>query len=413
MQGTINQTFAAFKSRNFRLFFIGQGISSIGSWAQTIGMSWLVLSLTHSGTQLGLVLAAQFVPMMILGVWGGLIADSFPKRRTIFITQSLIGLLALTLGLLVVTHSIHLWMIYVLAVMTGLVQVADNPTRQSFIVEMVGPEHLRNALTLNSTLVNTARIVGPTIAAALIATVGIGLCFLFNAASFVAVLMALWLMNPHLLAPAKRATRERGQIRAGLAYAWTNPVIRSTIIMMFIIGTLTYEFPVVLPLLATATLHGNAATYSAMMSAMGLGAILGGLYTAGRTKIHDRQLIYTVAIFGVAIIIASLMPNLISVLIVLTIVGALSVLFISLGNTLVQLASDPEMRGRVMALWTIGFLGTTPIGGPIIGYISDRTNPRVGLAVGGVAAIVAAIVGLASFNAKPASSPRAVPAKII
>jgi MFS family permease len=398
MESTIKKTFAALKIRNFKLFIFGQSISLCGTWMQTVGVAWLVLELTHSGTQLGLVVAAQFLPILILGVWGGVIADRFNKRNILYITQSLSGLLALMLGLLVITHSVHLWMIYVLAVGLGLVNVADNPTRQAFVIEMVGPEHLKNAVTLNSTFVNAARIIGPSIAGILIATVGIGPCFIVNAVSYIAVLIGLFMMHQNEIHRAPVSKREPGQIRAGLAYVWSVPKLKTTLIMMFIIGTFAYEFPVILPLFATLTLHGNAGTYSAMLVAIGIGAILGGLYTAGRTTTRETQLVWTAVLFGLSILLAAIMPTFITVLTVLVVVGALSVLFIALGNTTLQLTSEANMRGRVMALWSIAFLGTTPIGGPIIGFISDHSNPRIGLAIGGLSAVIAGGIGIYTYK---------------
>jgi MFS family permease len=409
VDGTIKRTFAAFEIRNFRLFYLGQGISLCGTWMQAVGLSWLVLRLTHSGTQLGLVLAAQFLPVLLLGVWGGVIADRFNKRHILYVTQTLAGILALILGLLVVTHTIQIWMIYVLAATLGLVSVADNPTRQSFVIEMVGEEHVRNAVTLNSTLVNTARVIGPSIAGLLIATVGIGLCFLINAASYIAVVVALYMMRSNELHTVPPSKRERGQIRAGLEYAWSVPKIRSTLIMMFIVGTFAYEFPVVLPLFATKTLHGDAATYSALTAAMGVGAIIGGIYTAGRANSRDTQLMWIAVIFGIAIIATAISPTFLVAVIVMVVVGVLSVIFIALGNTTLQLTSAPQMRGRVMALWSIAFLGTTPIGGPIIGFISDNLTPRVGLATGGVSAITAGALALWVFKRQNKAVPLGKP----
>ena len=394
MELAIKKTFASLGVRNFRLFIFGQGLSMCGTWTQTIGISWLVLKLTHSGTRLGLVVAAQFLPILLFGVFGGLIADRFNKRRILFITQTLASLLALTLGLLVITHLIQLWMIYALAACLGLVTVVDNPTRQSFVIEMVGEQYLKNAVTLNSTMVNTARIIGPSIAGILIATVGIGPCFIVNALSYIAVLIALVLMHESELHQVLGAHKEPGQIRAGLAYVWGEPKLKSTLIMMFIVGTFAYELPVILPLFATITMHGNAATYSAMMAATGVGAIFGGLYTAGKALVRETQLVWTAIVFGLSILLVALMPTFITALVALLMVGALSVLFIALGNTTLQLTSQPNMRGRVMALWSIAFLGTTPIGGPIIGFISDHSNPRIGLAVGGLSAVIAGGIGL-------------------
>jgi MFS family permease len=398
MEKSIHNTFSSLRVRNFRLFIFGQAISLCGTWMQTIAVSWLVLQITHSGTQLGLVVAAQFLPILIFGAWGGVVADRFSKRHILFATQSLSGILALIFGLLVISHSIELWMVYVLALCLGLVNSIDNPARQSFVVEMVGPEYLKNDVTLNSTMVNAARVIGPAIAGVLIATVGIGTCFIANAISYIAVLIALYFMRIKELHPAPVTKKQPGQIKAGLAYVWSVPTLKITLIMMFIIGTFAYEFPVVFPLFATKVLHGNATTYSKMMIATGVGAIFGGLYTAGHASTREKQLIWTAILFGVSILVAAFMPNFAAVIIVLVIVGALSVLFIALGNTSLQLNSDPMMRGRVMSLWSIAFLGTTPIGGPIVGYISDHSNPRIGLATGGLSALIAGAIGMYIFN---------------
>lgn len=398
MEQKARRTFASLGVRNFRLFMSGQVISMCGTWMQTIGLSWLVLTLTHSGTQLGAIVAAQFLPILLFGAWGGLVADRFNKRRLLLVTQSLMGLLALILGMLVLTHTIQLWMVYVLATLLGLVTVVDSPTRQSFVIEMVGPENVRNAVTLNSTMVNTARVIGPSIAGILIATVGVGACFVINGASYLAVLIALKLMNETKLFRAAPAVKAAGQIKDGLKYVWSEPKLKATLIMMFIIGTFAYEFPVIFPLFATVTLHGNATTYSSMMVATGIGAITGGLYTASHSETREKQLLLTAATFGLSIIAASLMPVYYSVLVLLVVVGALSVLFIALANTTLQLSAEPSMRGRVMALWSIAFQGTTPIGGPLIGYLSDKTNPRIGLAAGGVSCLFAATIGWLVFR---------------
>jgi MFS family permease len=393
MPTAFERTFASFHIRNFKLYFFGQGLSLCGTWAQTIAMSWLVLKLTHSGTQLGFVLATTFLPILFFGAWGGVITDRFNKCKLLYLTQTTQALLALTLGLLVVTNRVELWMVYVIATGLGLTMVIDNPTRQTFIFEMVGDKYLKNAVTLNSTMVNVARVVGPSIAGVLIATVGIGQCFLINAASFGAVLLALFAMRSNELHTVPPVHREKGQVRAGLRYVMSVPVLKATLLMMFIIGTFAYEFPVIMPLFATISLHGNASTYSAMTVAMGMGAIVGGLYNAGRGATKPGALSRVAFAFGLSLLLVAIMPNLTLTFAVLVLVGVLSVLFVSLGNTTLQLTSDSHMRGRVMALWSIAFLGTTPIGGPIIGSIADHSNPRIGLAVGGVSAVIAAGLG--------------------
>jgi MFS family permease len=401
MQKAFQQTFASLSVRNYRLYFVGQGLSQIGTWMQTIALSWLVLELTHSGTQLGFVTAVQFLPVLLFGVWGGVITDRFNKRKLLYVTQSFAGILSLILGLLILTHSVHIGMVYILAALAGFGRVIDNPSRQTFVMEMVGRDLVKNAVTLNSTLINTARIIGPSIAGIIIATAGVGPCFLVDAASYLFVLIALLLMDGTALYPAAVVERQPKQVRAGLRYAWSQPRLKATLLMMFIIGTFAYEFPVILPLFATKTLHGGASTYSFMTTAMGIGAVVGGLYTAGKGAASHARVVTAALLFGISLLAVSITPNALLVYLVLIIVGGLSVLFISQGNTTLQLDSDPQMRGRVMALWTIAFLGTTPIGGPIIGFIGDHTNPRIGVAVGGVAAILAAGMGWLLVKTKP------------
>lgn len=408
---SLKQTFLSLGVRNYRLFAFGQGVSLCGTWAQTVAMAWLVLQLTHSGTQLGLVVAAQFLPVLLFGVWGGVIADRFNKRRVLYFTQSIAALLALALGLLVINHLIQLWMIYALAAGLGLTQAIDSPSRQSFVIEMVGKEKIKNAVTLNAILVNIGRIIGPTLAGVLIVAVGIGPCFIVNAFSFIALLIALLLMDASELQPTTPASKEPGQIRAGLRYAWQVPEIRAILIMMLIVGTLAYEFPVVLPLLATRTFHGGASTYASLTAFMSLGALIGGLYTASRDDTSAKTILKVTLLFGLSIMALSIMPGVVTALALLIVVGVFSMLFIAMTNSSLQLTSSPEMRGRVMSLLAITFLGTTPIGGPIIGYISDHTSPRIGLLVGGVATVIAAIIGMSIMKTTP-NVPVVDPAKL-
>jgi len=404
LEDIVNKTFSSLSVRNYRLFIAGQAISLCGTWMQTVAISWLVLEITHSGTILGLAIAAQFMPILLFGIWGGLIADRFNKRKILLLTQSTFAILALIFGITVLTHNIHLWIIFVLAVLIGLVQVVDTPTRQSFVIEMVGPKNVKNAVTLNSTMVNTARVIGPSIGGVLIATIGIGMCFIVNSFSFIAVLAAIYLMRVSELRPAPVTPREPGQLKAGFDYIMSEPKLKVTLIMMFIIGTFAYEFPVVFPLFATKVLHGHVGTFSSMMVATGIGAVIGGLYTAGHAVERESQIIWTALFFGISIIVTAFMPSYFLVLVSLLFVGALSVLFIALGNSTLQLTSLPSMRGRVMSFWAIAFAGTTPIGGPIIGYICDHTNPRIGLAVGGLSSIIAAGIAFWIYKNKHESS---------
>ena len=367
--------FAALAVPNFRLYFAGQAVSLVGTWMQVVAQSWLVLQLTGSGALLGLVAAAQFLPVLLLGPYGGLVADRTDKRRLLLGTQSALGLLAFLLGLLTVTHVVRLWMVLVLAAALGTVNSVDQPARQTFVPEMVGRDRVQNAVSLNSVLTNASRAVGPAVAGVLIATTGVGVCFLANAGSFAAVLVALALIRTQELHPAPPASRERGQLRQGLRYVRGTPGLLVPLLMMALVGTFAYEFQVALPLLARISLHGNASTYGFLTAAMGIGAVAGGLVVAGlaRTSI----LLFTVAAagFGIAILAAALVPSLPGELAALSVVGFFSTAFMATGNTTLQLTADPQFRGRVMALWSVTFTGSTPIGGPVVGVIADDFGP--------------------------------------
>ena len=391
---TLRRTFRSLSNRNYRLFIVGQVISLSGTWMQSVAQAWLVLRLTGSGTALGLVIALQFLPVLLFGPFGGVVADRFPKRRLLLVTQTVAMTQALVLGTLVITGAVELWMVYAMAAVFGLVTAIDNPSRQTFVLEMVGSANLTNAITLNSVVVNAARVVGPAFAGVLIAVVGIGICFVLNAATYLAVIGALLLMRTGELNPAPTQERAKGQLREGFAYVRRTPELLIPLLMMAIIGTLSYEFQVILPLVAERTFGGGAGTYGTMTSAMGVGAVVGGLATAGRVGAPgDAALVRAAALFGVVILLAAMAPFLWLEVAVLVLVGAASINVLATGNTTLQLRAAPELRGRVMALWAVAFLGTTPVGGPIIGYIGEHAGPRVGLAVGGSAALVASLVG--------------------
>ncbi|MCX6542987.1 MAG: MFS transporter [Acidobacteria bacterium] len=391
--GSLRRTFFSLGISNFRLYFIGQAVSLSGTWMQMIGQSWLVLQITGSGTALGLVTALQFLPILVLGPWGGVIADRFPKRTILYYTQFAAGVLALVLGVLVETGSVRLWMVGGLAACLGLVNTVDNPTRQTFVFEMVGKEQIQNAVSLNSVLVNLARVAGPAMAGILIANVGLAFCFFVNAASYIAVLIALRMMNAGQLHPAPLVARASGQLGDALRYVRSTPVLQNALLMMAIIGTLAYEFQVVLPLFAQFTLGGGAGTYAALTAAMGVGSVIGGLYAASRQSVVPGMLVRAAFLFGIVILAAAVAPTLPFAVAALVLVGVFSINFLSLGNTILQLESAPEMRGRVMALWVVAFLGSTPIGGPIVGWIGEYVGPRWALGVGGLAALTAGTLG--------------------
>ncbi len=389
------RTFSALSVPNYRRYFFGQSTSLIGTWMQSVGQSWLVYTLTHSSTAIGEVLAFQTLPVLLLGPYGGVIADRVDKRRLMVVLQAMMGVQALVLGVLCVMHVERFWEVCLLAVVLGLNNTFENPSRQSFVLEMVGKDEVRNAVSLNSTMVNAARAVGPAIAGFVIAVAGVGVCFLLNAASFVAVVYSLVSMDKSTLQPSPPARRAKGQLREGFRYVARRPRLGVPLLMMGIVGTLAYEFQVSLPVVAKQTFHGGSETYGFLTAAMGFGAIFGGLVTATRGRTGLRPLVIAGGGFGVAILLASVSPALALELVALALVGYGSVSFLATGNSTLQLEAEPSMRGRVMALWAVAFMGSTPVGGPLIGWIIAVANARVGLAVGGMSCLVA--VGLGAF----------------
>jgi MFS family permease len=387
LRGVTKQTFAAMAVRNYRLYFGGQVVSVSGTWMQTVAQGWLVLRLTGSGVDLGLVTALQFLPMLLLGSFGGLVADRLEKRKLLFFTQSSAAVLALTLGLLELTGAVRLWQVYVIALLLGVVNLFDNPARQTFVVEMVGKDLLPNAVSLNSVLMNSARVIGPALAGVLIATVGIGVCFVANAGSYLAVIGALVLMRPSELHRTPVVARAKGQVREGLRYAWHEPALRDPLLVMAVVGVFAFNFQTTLPLLARFTFGAGAGTYGALTSAMAAGAVVGGLVVAHRSKPSVRALALIGVVFGAFIIAVAAAPSTAAALVLLVPMGAASIAFIATANASLQLASTPEMRGRVMALYAIAFLGSTPIGAPIVGAVSSAASPRAALVLGGVATV--------------------------
>ena len=394
MRAWAHSTFASLKVRNYRLFFTGQAFSVCGSWTQNVAQSWLVLQLSNSGYALGIVVALQCLPVFVLAPYGGVLADRFSKRKLLFTTQSCSALLALALGTLVAFGVVRLWMVYGFALLLGCINSIDNPTRQSFVHELVGLDTIRNAVTLNSLELNLCRVIGPMIAGALILNIGLAPCFIFNGLSFCAVLWSLRHMAGSELHRSTPVKAEKGQIKQGLIYAYRTPAIFYLLLMLAIIGTLTFEFQVSLPLLAQFSFSGDVSAYSSLMSAMGAGAIVGGLLTAERRTASFRGLTFAAFGFGVAMIAVSFSPTLIVALLSMIVVGIFSITFTSICNARLQIEAVSNMRGRVMALWSVAFQGSTLIGAPIIGLIGEHLGPRWGVFVGGVAALVAAAVGL-------------------
>ncbi|HEY1704220.1 MAG TPA: MFS transporter [Trebonia sp.] len=385
---------SSLKYPNYRLYFFGQLVSMMGTWMESVAQSFLVLDLTHSGTQLGLTLAVRFLPMLLFGPMGGLFADRRDKYRILYVTQALAGSVSAVFAILIATGEIRMWIVYLLALALGCVNVFDNPARQSFISEMVPRQQLSNAVTLNSVSVNMARVLGAALGGGIVALLGVTMCFGVNAVSFGAVIISLMLMNKAALYPARRVSKEKGQVKAGLKYVRSTPELLIPLVMIAFIGTLAWEFQVSLPLMATKALGGGAGAYGMMASLMGVGAVFGGLVSAARPRPRGRSLCIAAIGWGVAIFAAALMPNMTTELIVMVFVGYGSITFNSYAKTVLQLAAKPEMRGRVMALWGIAWLGSTPIGGPVIGWIGQDFGARWTLIIGGVATLLCGMLAL-------------------
>jgi MFS family permease len=360
---------------------------------QSVAQGWLVLQLTGSSLYLGVSVALQYLPMLLFGSYGGLLADRSDKRHILYFTQSTAGLCALVLGFLVSTHHATATMVFAMALLLGISNMFDVPARQAFTQEMVGRELIANAVSLNSVLMNAGRLIGPAISAAVIALFGTAACFYANAGSYLAVLLALVLMRKEELNPIRTVRRGKGQLRLGLSYAWRTPLIRRTVLSVAVVGTLAFNFTVTLPLLVRRTFHQNSPVhYGILMGAMGLGAIIGGLYIARRSRPTSRLLAVLGTLFGVSMGLVALSPSLFVAALLLVPTGAFSIAFVSTANALLQMNSKEEMRGRVMSLHATAFLGSTPIGAPLIGAIIAVSNPRVGLATGATFTLATGLV---------------------
>ncbi|MFT3863591.1 MAG: MFS transporter [Solirubrobacterales bacterium] len=390
MTAALRRSFDSLEVPNYRRYFIGQVISLSGNWMQNVTTLWLVLTLTNSGFAVGLTTALQFLPLLLFGAYGGVLADRFPKRQVLFITQTLMAIPALVLFLITAFGVEEPWMIYACVFCVGMANCVDNPTRQSFVIEMVGPDRLVNAVNLNSVILETARIIGPAIAGILIATAGVVPCFGLNVLTFVAMIVALWSMDPRALQAAPTASRKPGAIREGLRQVRRTPELAVPLALMALVGTLGFNFQVSLPLLAKFSFGGGAGSYAILVSAMGVGSIAAALVNGNRGKTGAKVIAAASLAFGVAALLAAVMPDLAFEAIVLAALGAASVIFVASINSTIQLAVSAEMRGRVMALFSIVFLGSTPIGGPLTGWLAEAYDPRLTLVLAGVSGLGAA-----------------------
>lgn len=400
--GYFSRTFESLRVRNFRLFIMGQVISTTGTWMQFVAQPWLVLQLTHSGTALGIDTALTFLPVMLVGAWGGLIADRFDNRRIQMVTQVLYAALALILWLLVTTGVVQVWMVYLLSFLTGCVTAVDMPTRQSFYMEMVGPENLTNAMSLTTATFTGSRVTGPAIAAALIGSVGVGPVFLINAVTYLSVIVALLAMRRAELRPRRLAERKPGQVREGIRYVWHRMELRLPFLVMAVVFLAAFNFTVLVPLLAVRTFDGDAGTFGRLLAVFGVGSLIGALSMASRASRAGVAGLSKLALaLGLVTVGVALAPSLALEWPLMALTGAIGISFAITANSTLQLNSSDVMRGRVMALYGVVFLGSTPIGGPIAGWVGEHLGARVGLAGGAVFAIVAGLAGLAASGSLP------------
>jgi MFS family permease len=387
----LHATFSSLGTRNYRLYFAGQSISVMGTWMQKVSQAWLVLELTDSGIVLGLTTAIQQLPSLLLTPWGGLLADRADKRKILLCTQALAILPALCLGTLTATHSVRIWIVLVLALALGCIEAMDKPTRHTFVVEMVGRDHLTNAVALNNIVQNAGKVVGPAVAGILITTLGLPWAFFINAASFLTVIVGLLRMDTSKLSRPVPAPPRRGQLREGLGYVRGRPHLLGPLVLMAVTGTLGYNFNVVIPLLGKQTFGGDASTVGYMYTAMGLGAIVGAFALASTLKATVGRLLLGGMGFAVVLTATGLAPTLLITLGLLFVLGSSSVSFRSVATSLLQLNSAPAMRGRVVSLLVVAIGGTTPIGGPLVGWIGEEWSARVAFVIGGVSTALAVL----------------------
>jgi MFS family permease len=383
------------KIRNYRLFVSGQLISMSGTWMQTVALGWLVLELGGNGFDVGLTYALQFLPILLAGMWGGVLADHFDKRLLLIATQSAMASLALLLFGATASGVATLSLVYVFTFLLGCVTAIDNPARQSFVTEMVGTEHVTNAVGLNSAVFNASRILGPALAGIVIATVGLPFAFLTNAVTYLAVIYGLRAMDTDSLHRTVPAERERRRVRAGLAYVWNDRQLRYTVLMVAVISTFGFNMSVILPLMARFTFDSGVNVYATLTGVMAAGALLGALVSASRRSPTRRILVGSAGCFGALLLVAAFAPGLPMFVALLAPIGAASISFIATANSRLQLGSNPSMRGRVMALNGLVFLGSTPVGGPLIGWISETWGPRAGLALSGGVTLITAVAAVA------------------
>jgi MFS family permease len=410
VSAAVRRSFDSLSVPNYRRYFAGQIVSVSGNWMQMVAEIWLILELTDSGVAVGATTALQFLPILLFGAWGGVLADRFAKRRLLMVTQALMALPALALFAVTVGGVVAPWMVFLVAFARGAVNAVDNPTRQAFAIEMVGPERLVNAVSLNSVLIHASRLIGPAIAGVIIAVAGVAPCFAVNVVTFAAMVLALWRMEPAQLRTPPRAGRERGAVRAALRYVRGTPELAVPLALMALVGTFGLNFQAILPLLARFSFDGGASAYATLVAAMGAGSVAGALATGAHGRTDARLIAGAALAFGLLAGLAAAMPSLALEVPIVALLGASAVTFAAAINSSLQLAVEPQMRGRVMALYSVVFLGSTPIGAPLAGWLSEAYDPRAALllaASSGLAAAWAARATLGRRAAQPTPSRRA------
>ncbi len=390
----MSPTFRSLRNRNYRLFAGGGVVSNVGTWMQRVGQDWLVLELTAgSGTALGITTGLQFLPMLLFGLFGGVLADRYPKRRVLVAANAALGVVGTTLGVLVLTGTVAVWHVYLLAFLLGLATAVENPARQSFVVEMVGAEDLPNAVGLNSASFNAARIVGPALAGFLIVFTGsTGPVFLLNALSYLAVIGALFAMRPAELQPATPVPRGPGQLREGLRYVARRDDLVLVLVVVFFTGTFGLNFQMTSALMATEVFGKGAGEYGLLGSIMAIGSLTGALIAARRERPRLRLVVTAAVVFGCFEILAALMPTYWLFAASLVPVGLSALTLITAANAMMQTRVDAEVRGRVMALYMVVFFGGTPLGAPLVGVVAEHFGARWSLLLGGAVSAVAALV---------------------
>jgi len=413
LRGSWHRAFPALYVRNYRLYFFAYFVSTAGVWMQRLAQDWLVLEITGSGTAVGATTALQFTPILLFGLWGGHLADRFDKRRLLAVTQSTAGVLAVVLGVLVLSGAAQVWVIYLMAFLTGCVTVVDNPARQAFQAEMVGTDTVANAVSLTSAVQTGSRIVGPALAGVTIAAVGTGWAFVLNGVSYLAVLVALWRMDPaRLHRPEQPEATGPGRASDGLRYAWRTPMLRTTLALLAVVATFGMNYQVTLPLLTRFTFGADAHVAGFLMSALAVGSVTGAVGSALWSRPTIRRYLLAAAAFGMLAIGVSFTPTAAFAALVLAGVGFAAVVAMTTANATLQMHATPEMRGRVMALFGIVFLGSNPIGGLLVGWVSSALGPRWVIGLGGaisLAAVAAAAIVVSRNRAayRPAQVPDA------